>query len=155
MGGGGQNDNLNRGAKRCHNKGSKSFLEMCLSVREILDMANGRGTIDCCYCRHFGGAKGYPDGLGRAAKCNYHEMNLPEPEPSHLNRICCHFEPDDTYWRDNPYWIPPARRFSWFHEDLKPGVLYFFRYNSPEKIVSSLVLREPNHNEGKWGEPRT
>jgi len=116
-------------------------------------MANGRGTIDCCYCRHFGGDKGYPDGYRQVTQCNYHQVELPDPKE--LNRICCHFEPDDTYWRDNRFWMPPARRFSWFRHDFEPGVLYLFSYNAPDKISESVVLRKPNYQEDRWEVPQT
>ncbi len=41
---------------------------------------------------------------------------------------------------------PPARRFAWFTQDLQPGVLYFFFYNSPDKITREVVLRKPNES---------
>jgi len=113
-------------------------------------MPNGRGSIDCCYCKHFGGARGYPDGFGESARCEYHEVTLPASGTESLNRICCHFEPDDTYWRDNFVWTPPARRFSWFPRDLLPGVLYMFSYNTPNKIEREIVLREPDYERGDW-----
>ncbi|MGH8257814.1 MAG: hypothetical protein ACRET0_16555, partial [Steroidobacteraceae bacterium] len=63
--------------------------------------------------------------------CAFHEASLPT---GHLHRICCHFEAAPAYWHDNDQFMPPARRFTWFREDLKPGVLYLFSYNAPEKI---------------------
>ncbi len=113
-------------------------------------MPNGKGTIDCCYCKYFGGPRGYPDGHGQSVRCQYHEVVLPAPNPEYLNRICCHFEPDESYWRHNAFWIPPARRFAWFARDLLPGVLYMFAYNMPEKIESEFVLREPDYQAGGW-----
>ena len=113
-------------------------------------MPNGKGTIDCCYCKHFGGNRGYPDGHGQSALCHYHGVTLPAPTPEYLNRICCHFEPDESYWRHNAFWIPPARRFAWFGRDLQPGVLYMFGYNTPDKIEREVVLREPDYQAGGW-----
>lgn len=113
-------------------------------------MPNGKGTIDCCYCKHFGGPRGYPDGHGLSVPCQYHGVTLPVHTPEPLNRICCHFEPDESYRRDNPIWCPPARRFAWFGRDLRPGVLYFFGYNSPDKIEHEVVLREPDYQAGRW-----
>jgi hypothetical protein len=113
-------------------------------------MPNGKGSIDCCYCKHFGGARGYPDGHGQSALCLYHGVTLPAPTPEYLNRICCHFEPDESYWHHNHFWSPPARRFAWFARDLQPGVLYMFGYNTPDKIEREVVLREPDYHAGDW-----
>ncbi len=113
-------------------------------------MPNGKGSIDCCYCKHFGGPRGYPDGHGQAAPCLYHGVALPPPNPEWLSRICCHFEPDDTYWQHNQFWMPPARRFAWFARDLQPGVLYFFGYNTPNRIEQQVVLRLPDYHAGGW-----
>jgi hypothetical protein len=111
-------------------------------------MANGKGTIECCYCKHFAGQQGYPAGHGATGHCAFHDKPLPNAE--HLNRICCHFEPNEFYWRDNAFWMPPARRFGWFAQDLKPGVLYFFSYNAPQKIEREVVLREPDYQANQW-----
>ena len=116
-------------------------------------MPNGKGSIDCCYCKHFGGPHGYPDGFGEVALCQFHGVTLPKAEPDYLNRICCHFEPDESYWRHNHFWSPPARRFSWFGRDMKPGVLCFFGYNTPNKIEGEIVLRVPDYQAGVWKEP--
>ena len=113
-------------------------------------MPNGKGSLDCCYCRHFGGDKGYPDGYGQPAKCLYHGVTLPAPQPEWANRVCCHFEADETYWRHNHFWTPPARRFGWFGKDLEAGVLYMFGYNSPEKIEGSVRLRTPDYHANDW-----
>ena len=117
-------------------------------------MPNGRGTIDCCYCKHFGGPRGYPDGYNESALCQYHGVLLPTSTNGWLNRICCHFEPDDSYWHHNAFWMPPARRFSWFERDLEAGVLYFFSYNTPNKIKHQVVLREPDYPARRWKEPK-
>ncbi len=111
-------------------------------------MPNGKGSIDCCYCKHFGGPRGYPDGYGEPARCEYHGVVLPSPAPDSLNRICCHFEPDDTYWRHNQSWSPPARRFTWFRHDFAAGVLYYFGYNTPDRIERQVVLRVPDYATG-------
>jgi hypothetical protein len=107
-------------------------------------MPNGKGSIDCCYCKHFGGERGYPD--GQSAPCQYHGVTLPDSEG--LNRICCHFEPEESYWDHNRVWTPPARRFTWFERDLLPGVLYMFGHNTPDKIEREVVLREPDYRVG-------
>jgi hypothetical protein len=105
-------------------------------------MPNGKGALECCYCRHFAGQHGYGWGAYDAALCQLHNVMLPASE-DHLQRICCHFEPHDSYWTDNPGdSCPPARRFAWFGRDLEPGVLYFFFYNSPDKIAREVVLRK-------------
>jgi hypothetical protein len=109
--------------------------------------------MDCCYCKHFGGHRGYPDGYGETALCQFHGVTLPQPEPSYLNRVCCHFEPDDTYWKHNRFWMPPARRFAWFARDLMPGVLYMFGYNSPDKIEREVVLRVADYHADCWKNP--
>ncbi|HKP05310.1 MAG TPA: hypothetical protein VJU77_18320 [Chthoniobacterales bacterium] len=68
-----------------------------------------------------------------------------------LQRVCCHFEPHDTYWQDNPGgFFPPALRFARFGRELQPGVLYFFGYNPPERIEREVVLREPNYQSETW-----
>jgi hypothetical protein len=75
---------------------------------------------------------------------------LPASE-DHLQRVCCQFEPNDAYWQDNPGgFCPPAMRFAWFGADLQPGVLYFFMYNSPNRIEREIVLRKPNYQFGTW-----
>lgn len=96
-------------------------------------MANGKGTLDCYYCRY------YPSHakMGGAARCAYHKATLPA---SSENRVCVHFAPSPRYWRDNSQDTPPALRFTWFRQDLAPGVLYIFAYNSPQQILSALPL---------------
>ncbi len=114
-------------------------------------MPNGKGALECCYCRHFAGPHGYPDGAYVAAECHFHRVTLPSSAEDGLQRICCHFEPNDIYWKHNPGgFCPPARRFAWFTQDLQPGVLYFFFYNSPDKITREVVLRKPNYQSGTW-----
>lgn len=107
-------------------------------------MPNGKGQLDCCYCKHFGGPPGYPDGAYEVAPCTFHKVELPVLEPNYLNRICCHFEAGDQYYEHNGISCPPGRRFSWFARDLEPGVLYYFPYNNPDKIEHEVVLRIPN-----------
>jgi len=123
------------------------------NVRLHTRMPNGKGSIDCCYCKHFGGPHGYPDGYGEAAPCQYHGVPLPLPDQPYLNRICCHFEPDSTYWKHNTIFMPPARRFTWFGRELEPGVLYMFGYNTPDKIDREVILRVPDHQAGDWKKP--
>jgi hypothetical protein len=46
--------------------------------------------------------------------------------------------------------MPPARRFSWFRENLEPGVLYEFGYNTPNRIERRTVLRVFDYLRGEW-----
>lgn len=85
--------------------------------------------------------------------CRFHGVTLPLPEPISHNRVCCNFEPDETYWQDNGPFVPPARRFAWFGRDLEPGVLYMFQYNSPDRIEREVILRVPDYHAGDWKKP--
>jgi hypothetical protein len=113
-------------------------------------MPNGKGTLDCCYCKHFGGLQGYPDGAYEVAQCMFHNVELPVLDQSSLNRICCHFEANDFYHQHNSPFCPPGRRFAWFARDLQPGVLYYFCYNSPDKIEHEFQLRIPVYENESW-----
>lgn len=77
--------------------------------------------------------------MGEEVKCGYHKTILPA---SSDNRICIHFQPSSRYWADNDRDTPPARRFSWFRENLEPGILYTFMYNAPYKIIKTYRLRD-------------
>ena len=102
-------------------------------------MANGKGALDCNYCQH----------LVAGPRCSFHDVTLPLSR-KHLNTVCCHFEANGSYWRDNAIYLPPARRFTWFGRDLEPGVLYEFSYNAPEDAVPLAVLRTPDYGSGGW-----
>ena len=108
-------------------------------------MPNGRGTLDCEYCRHYVGS-----GRHALAHCAFHDAELP---PSNANRICCHFDPSQLFLDDNgagaEFW-PVARRFAWFGQDLEPGVLYEFDYPNPPSIRRLIVLRDPDYSNWSW-----
>ena len=118
-------------------------------------MPNGKGTLDCDYCIFFVvQIPKQPDQEYANHYCSFHETKLPHSPDLHLNRICCHFEPKDDYFMDNGQFFPPARRFSWFPTDLKPGVLYLFHYNTPENIEKSIVMRIPDYEKDTWYKPK-
>lgn len=110
-------------------------------------MANGKGSLDCRYCMHFDHSTG--------DFCRFHGRNLPPPKRVQNNRICCNFEPNSNYDRDNPQpqFMPLVRRFAWFGTDLQPGVLYEFTYNQPDGIAQTAVLRVPDWQTGAWKQP--
>jgi hypothetical protein len=118
-------------------------------------MANGKGSLDCCYCIHFD-ATGVADGWQQARLCKFHQKVLPVPT-AHCNRICCHFEPNSAYFEDNPAWplVPVACRFALFGMDLDPGVLYEFSYTDPSGAKPIAVLRIPNYKTMTWQEPKS
>ncbi len=96
-------------------------------------MANGKGTLDCAYCKHFGGNNKHVPGW-----CAFHRLQLPNVQL--FNKVCINFEPTEDYWRHNGPDTPPARRFSWLAESLEPQVLYVFSYNSPNLIKDRIKL---------------
>jgi hypothetical protein len=114
-------------------------------------MPNGKGSIDCSYCVHFDG-EGYPDGWTEERRCKFHQTMLPKPSSEHLNRFCCHFEPNQTYCEDNlgMQFFPVVRRFAWFGIDLEPGVLYEFPYPAPHEAKKLAVLRIPDFQNIRW-----
>jgi hypothetical protein len=118
-------------------------------------MPNGKGTLDCSYCIHFDRSQGYPDGFGEERMCHFHETVLPKAKDESKNRICCHFEPNRGYWRDNPSsrFSTVARRFAWFGADMEPGVLFEFCYNNPPGITKTAVLRIPDYHDDTWKKP--
>src|SRR6266566_6668468 len=109
-------------------------------------MPNGKGVLDCSYCVHFEG-KGYPDGHYEERRCRFHETVLPKTKLPYHNRICCNFEPNDTYRQHEGLrdFIPLPRKFAWFGEDLEPGVLYEFSQYHPPGITALAVLRVPDY----------
>jgi hypothetical protein len=113
-------------------------------------MPNGKGTLDCCYCKFFGGDQGYPDGAHQKAQCNFHQVELPVLEPAYLNRVCGHFEANECYGRDNMPFCPSGRRLAWLARDLEPGVLYYFFYNTPDRIEHEVRLRLPDYENESW-----
>ena len=119
-------------------------------------MPNGKGALACRYCIHFTDPNGSSAGFGCGGHCGFHGVDLPDTSKEHHNRICCHFEPNDAYHRDNPMpqFSPLVQRFAWFGIDMKPGVLYEFFYNDPPGIREAAVMREPDYHGGGWKEPR-
>jgi hypothetical protein len=118
-------------------------------------MPNGKGSLDCSYCIHFEGSSGYPEGFGEERLCKFHQVVVPKGNVPHNNRICCNFEPNEGYYRDNPLrqYITLARRFAWFGIDMEPGVLYEFCYNQPPGITKIAVLRIPDYQARGWKKP--
>jgi hypothetical protein len=111
-------------------------------------MPNGKGTLDCCYCVHFrGNARHHEPGA-----CAFHGVTIPA---SANNRVCVHFDAAESYFREQGFseTIPPARRFTWFREDLEPGVLYEFCYNTPYRIDGRTVLRVFDYDRREWVKP--
>ena len=117
-------------------------------------MPNGKGSLDCSYCVHFDGT-GYPDGHAEERYCRFHQAMLPKPKDATNNRICCHFEPNEAYQRDNPSrkFNTVARRFAWFGTNMEPGVLFEFGYNTPPEITRTAVLRIPDYHNDTWKKP--
>lgn len=99
-------------------------------------MANGKGALSCSYCRHQ---------LEAGKRCSFHEAALPFPKPGYFT-ICCHFEPNSSYWRDNGARFPPARQFAQFGKDLEAGVLYQYLYNTPSSIEELAVLKRLDYD---------
>jgi len=117
-------------------------------------MPNGKGSLDCSYCKYFDG-QGYPDGCHEERLCRFHETVLPQPKLPYHNRICGHFEPNESYWEHTPLrrFFTLARRFAWFGTDLEPGVLYEFSYNHLPGITPLKVLRIPDYHNDTWKKP--
>ena len=116
-------------------------------------MPNGKGSLDCSYCKHFNAREGYPVDFGDSKLCGYHKVILPQSNEPHMNRICCHFEPNETFYQHNAhFWMPLFRRVAWFGIDMEPGVLYEFSYNNPEGIKKTAILRTPDYQNDCWKE---
>lgn len=115
-------------------------------------MANGKGSLDCGCCTHFIKSRENLVAILGQGSCSFHELQLPPAKQEHNNRICCNFEPNENYRRDNPLpqFMPLARRFAWFGIDMLPGTLYEFPYNEPKEITKSRVLRFPDYHQGTW-----
>ncbi len=117
-------------------------------------MPNGKGVLDCSYCVYFD-SQGYPDGHHEERLCRFHEAVLPKTKLPYHNRICCNFEPNSTYREHDPIpqFIPLARKFAWFGEDLEPGVLYEFSQYHPPGIRALAILRVPDYPNRGWKKP--
>lgn len=105
-------------------------------------MPNGKGSLDCYYCIHYGGTT-----MGERAECSFHRVVL---KKTAYERICCHFEAHQRYWDDNSIFSPPARKFSWLGADLEPGILYEYGYNDPRTIVRTTAMRIPDYQKNEW-----
>ena len=95
-------------------------------------MPNGRGTVDCMYCRHhrFVGSSD----RDREAFCDQWNLTLPREEFGTENLICTDYEED--YVRQKH---PPRLTLRSF---LKPGVLYAFFYNDEARPHLYRPVRE-------------
>lgn len=95
-------------------------------------MPNGRGSLECCYCVHWRGAyQGY-DSAYAAGFCERFNAPLPSTISDWGHRVCSEFTPNEFFGQDSR--ISFEERFSWFGTKLKPGVLYVFSYNAPDRI---------------------
>ena len=105
-------------------------------------MANGRGSLECCYCIHYNGYWSGYDAVHEAGYCLHHDAVLPSTVRTQLNRICRDFEPNDAYWAHHPEHeldgiaqrMNPARQFSWFGTELRSGILYVFDYPAANAV---------------------
>jgi hypothetical protein len=126
-------------------------------------MPNGRGSLECCYCQHFQSDSGYEgyDAAYEEGHCRHWNVPIPTTLPSWGHRICADFAPNDGYERDNhsanEYHQRDTAtsvkvRFSWFGFELKPGVLYRFGYNQPEKATEFIRLDAPAQESDQGGD---
>ncbi len=113
-------------------------------------MPNGKGGLECCYCQHFQSESGFDGYDDEAGHCRH--SNVPIPTTSWGHRICADFAPNAGYERDNRLANEYHQRdtatsvkvrFSWFGFELKPGVLYRFHYNQPDKATEFIRLDAP------------
>lgn len=104
-------------------------------------MPNGKGSLECCYCTHWQGEyRGY-EGAYEEGFCLHHRSTLPSTLNWWGHRVCSAFNADPSYERDSPT-ISVQTRFSWFGEELAPGILYVFPYNQPDAIEQLTILTE-------------
>ena len=104
-------------------------------------MANGRGSLECCYCEFFRSYNPQWQGWDAAYElghCTLHNAQIPE---SPLNRICVNFKPNQFFHRNSS--VSVEERLSWFPTSFRPGGLYVFSYNTPEELS---LLFEFNSN---------
>lgn len=111
-------------------------------------MANGRGALECCYCKHYrarDGGVGYGPGCSEGS-CTFWNTALPVIAD---HRICAEFTPNAAYAQDNAVLLKyraqtveesVRMRMAWFERDLRPGVLYRFCYNVPTGITELMEL---------------
>jgi hypothetical protein len=98
-------------------------------------MANGRGALECCYCKHYrchnSGWAGY-DAAHEAGECLHHRAALTATTDTGLQRVCGDFRPNGWYARDSE--ATADERLAWFPIALAPAVLYGFEYNWPPGV---------------------
>ena len=97
-------------------------------------MANGKGSLECVYCKHYS----HWEIIKSKPKCKYHKVELPI---CISNRVCIDFEPTRHYWKHNSHNLTREINFTQFHEELKPGILYLFPYNAPDEIIDRIDLK--------------
>ena len=112
-------------------------------------MPNGKGTLECGYCKHLKTEDDSPAFWSADGLCTFHQIKLP---PFNNNRICCNFEPNQTYHQEDliPEFFPIARKFACFGIDMQPGTLYSFPYNHPPSIEEIAVLRKADYKKNRW-----
>ena len=101
-------------------------------------MANGKGSLECCYCTYWQGQYNGYDGAYEEGHCLRFNAPLPSTLSTWEHRVCASFSPGPEYERDSS--ISVEERFSWFGKPLEPGVLYVFPYNDPPSIRKLVVL---------------
>ncbi len=84
-------------------------------------MANGKGTIMCCYCKHVT--------WGYVFRCNFHEVDLPVKKYGSMNLLCADFEEGPS---SEPH-FSIAAQFSELAPHMKKGELYAFPYPSQNR----------------------
>lgn len=107
--------------------------------QHLILMANGKGSIECCYCVHWRGEHQGYDGAYEAGFCAHHKASVPATLPKWDHRVCSEFSPNEFFNRDSR--ISAEERFSWFGIRLKPGFLYVFGYNAPHEIKELVELK--------------
>jgi hypothetical protein len=107
-------------------------------------MANGRGSLECCYCRHWAAASGWQgyDSAYEDGTCRFHQVQIPATLPDWTHRVCTDFVPGDEFalqngvgqpWQDRSIDEITATRFSWLGDGLENNVLYGFSYSDPSR----------------------
>ena len=104
-------------------------------------MPNGKGQLDCCYCKNWQSEYQGSDGMYEKGFCGLYESEIPTTLPSWTHRICSDFAPNQFYEKYVES-ISVEQRFSWFETNLKKGILYGFPYNYPPKIDKLKDLTE-------------
>jgi len=98
-------------------------------------MANGRGSLECCYCEFFRCHepkwRGY-DAAYEAGSCTFHGAPVLSTKDTWLHRVCSNFSPNE-FFADHSK-LSVNERFKAFPAPLEPGVLYGFAYNNPPGV---------------------